>query len=95
MRFSDLVSLIIANLNRRKGRVLLTAIGVMIGTAAIVTLVSLGAGLQKAATESLWGISDLSSITVYPNYGSGEGKGIAVAVEGMEEQQTSNKRLCF
>ncbi|HNY83551.1 MAG TPA: ABC transporter permease, partial [Anaerolineaceae bacterium] len=61
MRFSDLISLIIDNLGRRKGRVVLTAIGVVIGTAAVVTLVSLGAGLQKNATNSLWGISDLSN----------------------------------
>ncbi|HOC23551.1 MAG TPA: ABC transporter permease, partial [Anaerolineaceae bacterium] len=86
MRFSDLVSLIVANLSRRKGRVLLTAIGVMIGTAAVVTLVSLGAGLQKAATESLWGISDLSSITVYPTYG-GEMVGIVKVGGSQQEQQ--------
>ena len=68
MRFSDLISLIIDNLSRRKGRVLLTAIGVVIGTAAVVTLVSLGAGLQKSATANLWGINDLSSIQVSPGY---------------------------
>jgi len=48
--------------------VLLTAIGVVIGTAAVVVLVSLAVGLQKNATESLWGISDLTSIEVYPGY---------------------------
>lgn len=68
MRFVDLVSLILYNLGRRKGRVLLTAIGVVIGTAAVVVLVSLAVGLQKNATESLWGISDLTSIEVYPGY---------------------------
>ena len=68
MRFIDLVTLIIDNLKRRKGRVVLTAIGVIIGTAAVVTLVSLGAGLQKNATSQLWGINDLSSIEVYPGY---------------------------
>lgn len=68
MRFIDLVSLILYNLGRRKGRVLLTAIGVVIGTAAVVVLVSLAVGLQKNATESLWGISDLTSIEVYPGY---------------------------
>lgn len=68
MRFSDLISLIIDNLSRRKGRVLLTAIGVVIGTAAVVTLVSLGAGLQKSATSNLWGINDLTSIQVSPGY---------------------------
>lgn len=68
MRFTDFISLIIDNLSRRKGRVLLTAIGVMIGTAAVVTLVSLGVGLQKSATSQLWGISDLTSVQVYPGF---------------------------
>jgi putative ABC transport system permease protein len=66
MRFVDLISLILYNLGRRKGRVLLTAIGVVIGTAAVVVLVSLAVGLQKNATESLGGISALTSIEVYP-----------------------------
>ncbi len=69
MHFWDLVSLISENLRRRKGRVLLTAVGVVIGTAAVVLLVSLATGLQKSATSNLWGIDDLSKIEVYPNYG--------------------------
>lgn len=69
MRFWDLVSLISENLRRRKGRVFLTAVGVVIGTAAVVLLVSLATGLQKSATSNLWGITDLSRIDVYPNYG--------------------------
>lgn len=73
MRFTDFISLIIDNLSRRKGRVLLTAIGVVIGTAAVVTLVSLGVGLQQSATSQLWGINDLTSIEVYPGYPMAEG----------------------
>jgi putative ABC transport system permease protein len=69
MRFFDLLSLIIDNLGRRKGRVVLTAVGVVIGTAAVVILVSLAAGLQKSATSQLWGVNDLSRIDVSPNYG--------------------------
>ena len=68
MRFVDLVSLIADNLKRRKGRVVLTAVGVIIGTAAVVTLISLGAGLKESATNQLWGINDLSNIEVYPGY---------------------------
>lgn len=68
MKFLDLVSLVFYNLSRRKGRVVLTAIGVVIGTAAVVILVSLAVGLQKNATSQLWGINDLSSIEVYPGY---------------------------
>ena len=71
MRFVDLVSLIADNLKRRKGRVVLTAIGVIIGTAAVVTLISLGAGLQESATSQLWGITDLRNIEVYPGYPEG------------------------
>ncbi len=80
MRFWDLVSLIMENLSRRKGRVALTAIGVVIGTAAVVLLVSLASGLQKSATSNLYGINDLSRIEVYPNYG--EGPMMAVKVGG-------------
>lgn len=68
MKFWDLINLIAENLSRRKGRVFLTAIGVVIGTAAVVLLVSLATGLQKSATSNLWGINDLSLINVYPNY---------------------------
>ena len=71
MRFLDLIQLILENLNRRKGRVLLTAVGVTIGTAAVVILVSLGVGLQKNFTSQLGGIGPLTQISVYPNYGEG------------------------
>jgi putative ABC transport system permease protein len=81
MRFRDLVSLIIENLSRRKGRVSLTAIGVVIGTAAVVLLVSLASGLQKSATSNLYGINDLSRIEVYPNYGESQG-GMVVKMGG-------------
>ncbi|MCS7010454.1 MAG: ABC transporter permease, partial [Anaerolineales bacterium] len=72
MQFLDLLRLISANLGRRKGRVVLTAIGVVIGTAAVVILVSLAIGLQKNANEQLYGIGDLTMIQVSPTY-SGEG----------------------
>ncbi len=89
MRFIDLVSLIIYNLGRRKGRVLLTAVGVVIGTAAVVVLVSLAVGLQKNATQQLWGINDLTSIEVYPGYqevniGGSGGGGMVYDDSGMK-----------
>ncbi len=68
MGLIDLFSLILDNLGRRKARVALTAIGVIIGTAAVVVLVSLAIGLQKNATQQLYGIGDLTQIQVYPNY---------------------------
>jgi putative ABC transport system permease protein len=74
MKLSDLIRLVVNNLNRRKARVGLTAIGVVIGTAAVVILVSLAIGLQMNANEQLYGIGNLSQINVMPNYG-GEGGG--------------------
>jgi putative ABC transport system permease protein len=81
MSFIDLVTLILDNLSRRKGRVALTAIGVVIGTAAVVILVSLGIGLQQNALSQLYGIGDLTQIYVYPNYGESPGGPGMVAVE--------------
>jgi putative ABC transport system permease protein len=69
MSILDLIALILDNLSRRKARVALTAVGVVIGTAAVVVLVSLAIGLQKNATEQLYGIGDLTQIQVYPSYG--------------------------
>jgi putative ABC transport system permease protein len=90
MGILDLFSLIFDNLGRRKARVALTAIGVIIGTAAVVVLVSLAIGLQKNATQQLYGIGDLTQIQVYPNYEemgpvSSGGK---VIVGGMPQVQT-------
>lgn len=71
MKFLDLLTLIWSNLARRKGRVALTTIGVIIGTAAVVLLVSLGVGLQQNAESQLGGIGDLTRITVYPGFSEG------------------------
>jgi ABC-type transport system, involved in lipoprotein release, permease component len=82
MKLIDLVNLIIYNLRRRKGRVALTAVGVVIGTAAVVVLVSLAVGLQKNATSQLYGINDLTSIQVYQGYSTSASAGAAVKVSG-------------
>ena len=86
MKPFDLIRLILGNLSRRKARVALTAIGVVIGTAAVVILVSLAIGLQKNANEQLYGIGDLTQIQVMPAYemegGGGGGGGVAIQVGG-------------
>ncbi len=85
MKLFDLVRLILGNLSRRKARVALTAIGVVIGTAAVVILVSLAIGLQKNANEQLYGIGDLTQIQVMPAYEmmeGGGGGGMVVQVGG-------------
>ncbi len=68
MKILDLLSMTIENQSRRTGRVLLTGIGVAIGTASVVVLVSLGVGLQARATEQLAWIGDVTQITINPRY---------------------------
>lgn len=62
----DLMRLVLANLRRMKARVAMTAIGVVIGTAAVVVLVSLASGLQRMSTQSIGSVGDLTRITVFP-----------------------------
>jgi putative ABC transport system permease protein len=64
MNTRDLLRLVWGNLRRMKARVAMTAIGVVIGTAAVVVLVSLAAGLQHSITEDLGSIAELTQITV-------------------------------
>lgn len=65
----DLLALSVGNLSRRKGRAAMTGVGVVIGTAAIMVLVSLAAGLQRGVTEQFDAMADLTQIQVMPNYG--------------------------
>lgn len=92
MGFFDLLALILDNLGRRKARVALTAIGVIIGTAAVVVLVSLAIGLQRNANEQLAGIGDLTQIQVMPNYGEYPGGPGPVVVE-TGGSSTTNQQL--
>lgn len=66
MNARDLLRLVWSNLRRMKARVAMTAIGVVIGTAAVVVLISLAAGLQRSAYRDLGSIGDLTRITVSP-----------------------------
>ena len=83
MRFFDLFALIFYNLSRRKGRVALTAVGVVIGTAAVVLLVALATGLQRNATQQFAGMTDLTMISVMPGMeGGGPVSAAAVKIGG-------------
>lgn len=64
MRTNDLIRVVLRNLNRIRVRTVLTTIGVIIGVAAIVTLLSIAFGFQENITESLENIGDVRQITV-------------------------------
>ncbi len=76
MRFDDLVRIVFRNLNRVRVRTLLTTLGVIIGVAAIVTLLSVALGFQESITGQLEGIGDVNQITVMrPRFGPGMVRG--------------------
>lgn len=65
MRFLDLLTMSVGNLRRRKLRTFLTVLGVVIGTAAIVVMVSLGIGLQELNMELISSYGSMTAIEVY------------------------------
>ncbi|MDF2889066.1 MAG: hypothetical protein K0R23_3451 [Lacrimispora sp.] len=71
MRFSDLLSMSVNNLRRRKMRTFLTVLGVLIGTASIVVMVSLGIGFNELTMEQYASYGSLTEVTVYSNQSSG------------------------
>lgn len=67
MRILDLLRMSASNLLRRKLRTVLTVLGVVIGTASIVVMISLGLGLQKSTMEQIEQYGGLTTINLY-NY---------------------------
>jgi len=72
MKISDLIAMCLRNLLRRKFRTFLTVTGVVIGTCAIVVMISLGVGMSIGQEEWLNSIGDLSVIEVYSRGGGQE-----------------------
>lgn len=92
MRFSDLLSMSVNNLLRRKLRTFLTVLGVIIGTASIVVMISLGIGLKEFTMEQYSSYGSLTAIQIY-NYrgwqdsesGNGNGEDSFMTDETMKE----------
>lgn len=70
MSFFDLLKMACGNFLRRKARTLLTVAGVVIGTMAVVIMISIGQGLEQGYTEQIKSWGSLTQIEVYPNYSS-------------------------
>ncbi len=66
--FSELASLAVHNLLRARARLAMTAGGVLVGTAAVVLLIALTIGLQRAAEAGFGNSSALTQIQVYPSW---------------------------
>ena len=74
MRFLDLLTMSINNLRRRKVRTALTVLGVVIGTASVVVMVSLGIGLNALMMEMYSSYGSMTAIEIY-NYGNNGNNG--------------------
>ncbi len=72
MRFLDMLRMSAGNLWKRKIRTFLTVLGVIIGTASIVVMISIGLGLNKATMEQMESYGSMTTIEVYSNRWSGE-----------------------
>jgi putative ABC transport system permease protein len=75
MNKRDILKLAFKNFMRRKTRSILTILGVLIGTAAIVVMISLGIGMNESFRRQLSSIGSLNVIEVNPWYFVEDGKG--------------------
>lgn len=64
MKISDILGMSLTNLWRRKTRTILTVLGVIIGTASIVVMLSLGIGLKQSMLEQVGTAGGLTEIMV-------------------------------
>ncbi|MBO0726747.1 MAG: ABC transporter permease [Blastocatellia bacterium] len=86
MKFADIIALALRNLRQAKLRTSLTVIGVIVGVAAIVTMVSFGLGLQNnLLRDALARIDLFTSITVM-----GPGADALLAMRDQNPDETMN-----
>lgn len=68
----ELSRLAVNNLARARARLFMTAGGVLVGTTAVILLIALTIGLQRAAEAGIGNSATLTEIYVYPSWGSGQ-----------------------
>lgn len=89
MNFLDLIRMSSGNLWRRKLRTILTVLGVVIGTASIVVMVSMGLALNKMMLDEIEKNGGLTTVTVTGS----DGDYSSYEVVGEEEEQTSKLKI--
>ncbi|MEG1001821.1 ABC transporter permease [Clostridium sp.] len=67
MKIKDYIKMAFSNLGRRKFRTFLTAFAVAIGVMLIITMVSLGKGVETLITDSLGEFSNINTVSVIPS----------------------------
>ncbi|WP_312693732.1 ABC transporter permease [Caproiciproducens sp.] len=64
MKWKDMLSMALGNLFKRKVRTILTVMGVVIGTCAIVVMMSFGIGIKQTMETMMKNMGDLTVITI-------------------------------
>ena len=97
MSFGDLLKMSLSSLWRRKIRTVLTVLGVVVGTASIMVMISLGLGLSKSNMEQIEQYGGLTTITVYPNESGGmmydSGGSVTMSAESGSSGSGSNEPI--
>ena len=88
MKISDMLIICLRNLWRRKGRTMLTVVGVVIGSCAVIVMISLGLGMNKAMDSMLSSWGDLTAVTIY-NGSAGPG---VVFTEGSSSSSSTTDK---
>lgn len=65
MKWKDMIAMAFGNLFKRKVRTLLTVSGVVIGTCAIVVMLSFGIGMKQSMETMMENMGDLTVINIY------------------------------
>ena len=94
MKILDLLRMSAGSLWKRKVRTILTVLGVVVGTASIVVMVSLGLGLNKSSMEQIEKYGGLTTINVYESSGSDIGikEADATALNGGNGSKKNEKK---
>lgn len=71
MNSGELLRMALLNLKRRKVRTFLAVMGVIIGTCAIVVMLSLGLGLSRSFTDQIDQMGDIHIVNLYSRGGQG------------------------
>ena len=87
MNWIDLLRMSTGNLRRRKLRTFLTVLGVVIGTASIVVMISLGLGLQQSLLAEIEQAVGVTNIKVYGS----DSEGYSMMHGGSTEENTGQE----
>lgn len=68
MKIFDIIRMALRNLFRNKVRTILTVLGIVIGTTAIIIMLSLGIAINVAYKEQMSKMGSMNVINVHPNY---------------------------